>query len=197
MTDKSKLKTRSPSSQFLAETKPPEFVPRTRAKKNRAWYRPEDTNNDSDAPIAAAADVIDFVPPQQQDELSNQLASCSPLPSETVTDPSIQDGVPRQDHKTLVPPSDPQLAHEPAEELTSAILPSNQTSEEAATIKPQRQGAEATPLGMTQTPNEKQKPNGPLFSNSPFPPRAQALIDRAKNGCPHEYLFRQILMFEI
>lgn len=204
MNDKSKLKTRAPSSQFLEETKPPEFVPRARAKKNRAWYRPDEDEVES-APVAAAEPIATVLVQDKKPSADEPLAVPVRLKPPASQAPKVNKKPLQSAPKVEVGEEITQahLIEKPLERPTEPPLQTIQIAvaeplEDPTPAKP-RQGASAQannfePLHLEtiSTPIEAE----PL-SLPPMSDRAQALISRAKSGCPHEYLFRQIMMFEM
>lgn len=243
MTDKTKLKTRAPSTQFLEDTRPPEFVPRARAKKSRAWYRPEDDEAETVEvaeaisppvptpvlkaaespapqpivePIAAVAalspEATQKTVPQKQEEPQKPSAKSKHLAEAAATTvtapqssgqtkakrPEVSDSGTLQTHAQTQsilakePDSAPQLNIQTRQEpKTAAVIESAQPAN--------RQGASAQAPNLTDNQDQFETTESEtlILAAAQFSDRAKALIARAKNGCPHEYLFRQILMFEM
>jgi hypothetical protein len=183
MTDKTKLKTRAPSTQFLEETKPPEFVPRARVKKDRAWYRPQE--DEAETPPPAAPEPVQAPPPRVQ-EAKRAPAPASPAPASA-------------NGKSLAESS---REHAPAAASRVNIVPaaSSPAQPTPSNDRASRKGASSlTPTDGTRTATgiTSGVDQPPQLSLDGYTERALALITRAQGGCPHEYLFRQILMFEM
>lgn len=198
MTDKTKLKTRPPSSQFLEETKPPEFVPRARAKKNRAWYRPDEEEIEATpaaAPVPAAPVIVQEenpkpVPPPVR---LTPAAPEKPKAEKKAIRPALPSEKSKIAEATIVPP----MLQKPVEQAPPPVQISVAPSIEEVALP--RQGATAQPISFESNSSEKTTASLELepLPLVPMNERAQALISRAKSGCPHEYLFRQIMMFEM
>lgn len=184
MSDKeSKLRTRPPTASFLADTKPPVLV-RNKTLKARSWHRTDDELEDAPEVVQKST------PPSLPDVKVVERSPVSGSPSR----------IPPDEPPRSKAPEPPTVATSPRVAVAPKVRSETQVNRAPPAGKDQwRQGASTAIVENSPAIESGEKTNadeGPFRAHN-LSDRASSLISRAQSSCPHEYLFRQILMFEM